>query len=165
MVMATKLSWMLLLASVVGGLFLPWPHAAAQPDAGWTVFTDGEDTSVQYPSALFPNEGGNASPPGSIFTTRDGRARLHIFTVRNERDESPAQFLNRLFPNDRRKLNYDRVAAKFFAVSENKGNRILYRRCNFSNRLIHCIDLNYPRREKLSWDGIVTRISLSLRPR
>jgi hypothetical protein len=31
--------------------------------------------------------------------------------------------------------------------------------------MIHCIDLQYPRREKRAWDAIVTRISLSLRPR
>ena len=66
---------------------------------------------------------------------------------------------------DRRQLDYDRIASNFFALSENKVDRILYRRCNFSNRMIHCIDMNYPRREKLLWDEIVTRISLSLRPR
>jgi hypothetical protein len=163
--MATKPSWWMLLASIVPGLLLPWPHAAAQSDAQWTVFTDGEGTSVQYPSDVFPIEGGEAFPPGSVFTTRDGRARLHVFTVRNERDESPGQFMKREFTGDRRQLDYDRVASTFFAVSANKGDRILYRRCNFSNRLIHCIDLNYPRREERSWDGIVTRISLSLRPR
>ena len=162
--MVTKLTCVLQFASVVAALFLCVPGAGSQPDVGWIIFSDG-NLSVQYPGGLFPIQGGKASPPGPVFTTRDGRARLHIFTVRNERDESPEQFLNRLFPRDRRALDYDRVTKTFFAVSENKGDRILYRRCNFSNGLIHCIDLNYPRREKLSWDGIVTRISLSLRPR
>jgi hypothetical protein len=40
-------------------------------------------------------------------------------------------------------------------------------RCNFSEfhgQNIHCFDLVYPQREKRAWDGIVTRISLSLRP-
>jgi hypothetical protein len=31
--------------------------------------------------------------------------------------------------------------------------------------MIHCVDLRYPRGEKRAWDRIVTRISLSLRPR
>jgi len=161
--MVTKALWTLQLASV--GLVLSLAHARAQGNAGWTIFSDGKGTSVQYPSGVFPIEDGKGSPPGSVFTTRDGRSRLHIFTVRNERDESPERFLNRLFPRDRRELDYDRVTSKFFAVSENKSDRILYRRCNFSYGLIHCIDLAYPRREKLSRDGIVTRISLSLRPR
>src|SRR3954470_10564772 len=141
--MASNLKYVLQLIAVVAGI-LPFQHAGAQSDAGWTVFTNGS-MSVEYPSGIFPIDGGNASPPGSVFATSDGRARLHIFTVLNEREESPEQFLNRLFPRDRRELDYDRVTTKFFALSENKGDRILYRRCNFSNHLIHCIDLNYPR--------------------
>jgi hypothetical protein len=30
--------------------------------------------------------------------------------------------------------------------------------------MIHCIDLRYPVGQKRAWDGVVTRISLSLRP-
>jgi hypothetical protein len=29
---------------------------------------------------------------------------------------------------------------------------------------IHCLDLVYPQAEKRAWDGVVTRISRSLRP-
>src|SRR5437762_12721580 len=135
--MAIKPSWWILLVSAVAGL-LPLPRAAAQSVAAWTIFTDANNTSVQYPSGVFPLEAGEGVPPGSVFTTRDGRARLHIFTARNDRGESPGQYLKRVFPHNRRQLDYDRVASNFFAVSENRGDRILYRRCNFSNRLIHC---------------------------
>jgi len=154
----------MLLAGVAGGL-LPLGPSMAQPDARWTVFTDANGTSVQYPSDLFPGDGLEKDELGSVLSTRDGRARLYIFTVPNERNESPAQYVRRSFPGDRRSLDYDRVAASFFAISENRGDRILYQRCNFSNRLIRCIRLDYPRREEREWDGIVTRISLSLRPR
>jgi hypothetical protein len=120
---------------------------------------------VEYPSELFSILNAGQSPEDSVFTTGDGRARLNIFALRNERDESPAQYLRRVYPGDRKRLDYDRVAPNFFAVSENNGARIFYRRCNFVSRTIHCIDLSYPRREKQEWDGIVTRISLTLRPR
>jgi hypothetical protein len=45
---------------------------------------------------------------------------------------------------------------------------IYYSRCNFSGsstHTIHCFDLVYPQEEKTAWDPVVTRISLSLRPR
>jgi hypothetical protein len=45
---------------------------------------------------------------------------------------------------------------------------IYYSRCNFSGSstdTIHCFDLVYPQEEKTAWDPVVTRISLSLRPR
>jgi hypothetical protein len=42
---------------------------------------------------------------------------------------------------------------------------ILYRRCNFAGGAIHCFDVRYPRAEKRAWDGPVTRMSLTLRPR
>src|SRR5262245_24427416 len=141
--------------------------AAAQSDLEWSVFRNDKDTTVQVPRGVFALEDNEAevTPPGQLFTTADGRARLHIFAYRNDRNETPGQHLNRVFPQDRRLLNYDRVTRTFFAVSQNKDDRILYRRCNFSDGLIHCIDLDYPRREERAWDGIVTRISLSLRPR
>jgi hypothetical protein len=40
-------------------------------------------------------------------------------------------------------------------------------RCNFSGGapgVVHCFDLKYPQEEKGSWDAVVTRLSLSLRP-
>ena len=51
-------------------------------------------------------------------------------------------------------------------LSHRSDGVILYSRCNFSQgrRAIHCFDLLYPQEEKRSWDAIVTRISLSLRP-
>jgi hypothetical protein len=64
-------------------------------------------------------------------------------------------------------LDYVRVARSFFAISSEGDGVILYSRCNFSGGrrgVIHCFDLKYPQEEKRSWDAVVTRISLSLRP-
>ena len=67
---------------------------------------------------------------------------------------------------DRSALDYTRIARSFFAISSEHDGVILYSRCNFSRagRAIHCFDLVYPQEEKRSWDAVVTRISLSLRP-
>ena len=151
----------LLLLPLIG--FAPLP-ALAQPGGGWgTLQHDG--AMVQVPRDVFPNDAGAGSPPGRLLATPDGRAKLHLFTIRNDRGENPAQFLRRVFPRDRGRLSYDRVTHNFFAVSQPSRERILYRRCNFVGAVIHCVDLQYPRGEKRAWDRIVTRASLSLRPR
>ena len=140
------------------------PPAQAAPHDWATLSHDG--AVVQVPRDVFPVAAGEGEPRGRLLATPDGRARLHVFTVGNERGESPAQFLARVFPRDRGQLTYQRVARNFFAVSQPaEGGRILYRRCNFVRDVIHCVDLQYPRSEKRAWDAIVTRISLSLRPR
>jgi hypothetical protein len=144
------------------GLALPPAQAASHDWA--TLRHDG--AIVQVPRDVFAAEAGEGDPKGRLLATPEGRARLHVFTVRNQRGESPAQFLARVFPRDRGRLTYERVARNFFAVSQPaEGGRILYRRCNFVRDVIHCVDLQYPRGEKRAFDGIVTRISLSLRPR
>jgi hypothetical protein len=139
---------------------------ARTSDAGWTRFADAQGTSVQFPRNVFAVEAGQDSPPGPVFATSDGRARIHIFVVRNERGESPAQYLRRNFPRNLGTLAYDRVGGNFFAVSQAREGMIFYRRCNFSgDGNIHCVDVRYPQSEKRAWDSTVTRISLSLRPR
>ena len=63
--------------------------------------------------------------------------------------------------------DYVRITRSFFAISTERRGVILYSRCNFSGGVrgvIHCFDLKYPQQEKRSWDAVVTRISLSLRP-
>jgi hypothetical protein len=42
----------------------------------------------------------------------------------------------------------------------------VYLRCNFSSTrggTLHCADIRYPINEKRDWDGVVTRISRSVR--
>ena len=136
----------------------------------WTTFQDDRGTVVQYPRGIFAVEAraveSRDDSVGRVFTTADGRAKLHIVALRNQRNESPARYLKRVFTNNREQVTYDRVTDNFFALSAPHKGRILYRRCNFpATGLIHCIDLEYPRGEQRAWDDIVTRISLSLRPR
>ena len=143
------------------------PHpAAAQPAAQWTTYRNDSGTTVPFPADLFTQRAGEGTPRGEVFTSADGRARLHIFALANERNESPARFIKRVIVDDRRKLTYERVTRDFFVFSAPESGRILYRRCNFArDRMIHCVDLRYPRAEKRAFDGIVTRMSLGLRPR
>ena len=147
----------------LGLLAFALPAQAAAPHDWATLQHDG--SMVQVPRDVFAADAGAGNPPGRMLRTPDGRAHLHVFTVHNERGESPAPFLARVFPRDRTRLSYDRVARNFFAVSQPSETLILYRRCNFVRGDIHCIDLQYPRADKRAFDGIVSRISLSLRPR
>jgi hypothetical protein len=143
---------------------LSMASVAAASDRAWTNFANDLGTSVQYPRYVFQVGKGNGRE--RLFTTADGRAQLRIYAIRNERGESPTRYLKRMFVKGRDRLTYDRVASNFFAISAPDRGRVLYRRCNFSNAgIIHCIDLRYPAREKRAWDAVVTRISLSLRPR
>jgi hypothetical protein len=145
-------------------LCLSTTGVAVPSDLGWTRYVDDLGTSVEYPKELFPVGKGNRS--ALSFTTNDGRAEFRVFAFRNDRGESPARYLRRMFVKNRDRLTYDRVASDFFAVSAPDKDRVLYRRCNFArNGIIHCIDLRYPAHEKRQWDSVVTRISLSLRPR
>ena len=91
---------------------------------------------------------------------------MHVFAFPNERSENAAQFIARVIVDDRRKLTYQRIARDFFVFSAPENARILYRRCNFAHdRMIHCLDLRYPRAEKRAWNQFVTRMSLGLGPR
>ena len=151
-----------ILLTALGLSLLALPARAQQ----WTTFRNDSGTTVPYPADLFTLRAGEGTPRGAAFTSADGRARLHIFAFANERNESPAQFIRRVIVDDRRKLTYQRVARGFFVFSAPEEGRVLYRRCNFSrDRMIHCVDLRYPGAEKRAFDGIVTRMSLGLRPR
>ena len=135
--------------------------APAQP-VRWTTFTiPATGTSVDFPASIFTEEAGKPDGQGRRFTTSDGRADLTIQSAQNISDDSPAVFLAKKHPPSR--IQYKRVTARFFAVSSYKGDKVFYDRCNFSNRKIHCVLINYPAKEEHDWDGIVTRISLSLR--
>ena len=129
----------------------------------WRQYSDRSGTRVDYPAAVF-SETRAPAENGVTLTRADGRAQLRVFTVENKRGDTPRRFLRREFPLDRSTLSYDRVTGNFFVVSARREGRIVYTRCNFAAR-IHCIELAYPDGEKRTFDGIVTRISLSLRPR
>lgn len=139
-----------------------WPCAAA---AQWASFADSRGTSVQYPREIFTAPAGEGVPPGPVLQSADGGARLHVFTLANEGRASPAEFIRRVAPEQGEHLSYRRVSNRFLVFSDARGDLILYRRCNFIGRAIHCFDVRYPRGEKRAWDERVTRMSFSLRPR
>jgi len=139
--------------------------ASAQPlgDLGWSTLANRRGASVDFPGALFTKQV-SANEKLIAFTTADGRSRFELFSIPNSRGESPSQFARRA-ANGQEHLDYKRITTSFIAASTIKGGRVLYRRCNFSRGMIHCIDLRYPAPEERAWDTTVTRISLSLRPR
>jgi hypothetical protein len=150
-------------------LFLAAAGLAAPPLSAqerWAGYTDVWGTRASYPRDLFSVNKG-AEGGGQVFVTRDGRARLHIYAMENPKGLPPRQFMRSYFPGPRSTLTYDRVARNFFAVSTRREGMIVYLRCNFSSAggaTLHCVDIRYPTNEKRAWDGIVTRISRSLRP-
>jgi hypothetical protein len=157
--------------AVLAGLMafgLDCAHAQAGiSGARWATYQDKFGTEVHYPRELFSVAAGPTPVgTGQSFTTKDGRARLSIYAQPNTERHTPASYLRQYFRGSRRALHYDRVAPSFFAVSMNRSETILYRRCNFSQQgqsSIHCIDLSYPSSQKTAWDQTVTRISRSLR--
>ena len=119
-------------------------------------------TSVEMPVTIFTRDAG---PPeggtGRRFFTDDNRADLTVQSVPNPDNDSPATFLAKKKPPAG--IIYRRVTPDFFVVSSIRNDRIWYNRCNRSNGTMHCVMINYPAAEKRQWDGVVTRISHTLR--
>lgn len=139
-----------------------WASAAPAQPVRWTTYTIPQTgTSVDFPASIFTEEAGKPDGRGQRFRTSDGRADLTIQAAPNVSDDSPAAFLAKKHPPSR--IQYKRVTSRFFVVSSYKRDKVFYDRCNFSDRMVHCVLINYPASEEHDWDGIVTRISLSLR--
>jgi hypothetical protein len=134
----------------------------------WQVYADGYGTQVEYPSDIFSRSGGQSERGiGERFLTSDGQSVLDVYSIRNGPSVSPEEFLRANLKTPRSELEYERVTNSFFAISNVNDGVIYYSRCNFSRTpqpLISCIDMKYPQNQKRAWDGIVTRISRSLRP-
>jgi hypothetical protein len=130
--------------------------------ADWRKFViPSTGASADIPVSIF-NEG-TELPDGGIgrrFFTDDRRADLTIQSVPNPGNDSPATFLAKRNPPPA--ITYKRVTPGFFVVSSVRKDRIWYNRCNRADGYMNCILINYPRAEKLQWDGVVTRISLTL---
>jgi hypothetical protein len=146
-------------------LLLTVTTASAQPSGnlGWSELANRRGATVDFPGGLFTREVAFDSSRLS-FSTSEGTSRFELFSLENSRRETPSQFAKHA-DNGRERLTYKRITSNFIAASTIKEGRILYRRCNFSRGMIHCVDIRYPTAQKRAWDGIVTRISLSLRPR
>jgi hypothetical protein len=139
-----------------------------QKPVDWRTFEIPDfGTRIQYPAGIFSPAGKPEKGVGQRFERADGRAILSIYSHPNEAGDNPATYLRHNLRVSRSALDYARITRSFFAISSERGGVILYSRCNFSGGArgaIHCFDLKYPQEEKRSWDAVVTRISLSLRP-
>jgi hypothetical protein len=142
--------------------FMAWSSVVSAQPVRWTTYAiPATGTSVNIPVSIFTEDAGKPDGEGQRFRTADGRANLTIQAAPNVSNDTPAVFLAKKNPPPY--LQYKRVTSRFFAVSSYKGDRVFYDRCNFSGRMVHCVLINYPASEERDWDGIVTRISLSLR--
>jgi len=139
------------------------PGAAQSQDLGWRRYSLPQTmTSVDVPTGLFPVDGGPPeSGQGRMFRTADGSADLSVYAL-PDRGESPAEFLRTHFQLPTQAIVYRRVTNNMVTVSGFRGDKIWYARCNFMARHLRCVALNYPARDKLRWDAVVTRISHSL---
>jgi hypothetical protein len=153
--------------------FLPGAKAQVREGTGrglgWQNFqVEDFGTTVDYPSTIFSEPAGKAEKgTGQRFNSADGRSTLTIYALENADGDTPASYLRKNLRMRRSALDYERVTRSFFAISTEGQGTVLYSRCNFESGdggTIHCIDLVYPQEVARAWDGIVTRISRSLRP-
>jgi hypothetical protein len=153
--------------------FLPGADAQARGRMGqgldWqTLQVEGLGTAVDYPAGIFSEPAGKAEKgTGQRFNSADGRSTLTIYALENADGDTPASYLRKNLRMPRSALDYERVTRSFFAISRERQGTVLYSRCNFASAeggTVHCIDLVYPQEVARAWDGIVTRISRSLRP-
>jgi hypothetical protein len=148
-------------ALAIVGLFTPALGFAG--DTEWRRYViPSTGTSVDMPVSIFSSDAG---PPeggtGRKFFTEDRRADLTVQSVPNPANDSPAAFLARKQPPAG--IIYKRITSDFFVVSSIRNDRIWYNRCNRGTGTMNCVLINYPAREKRQWDGVVTRISHTLR--
>jgi hypothetical protein len=136
---------------------------------GWQTFQVKQyGTTVDYPATIFSEPAGKAEKgTGQRFNSADGRSTLTIYALENAEGDTPASYLRKNLRMPRSAIDYERVTRSFFAISVERQGTVLYSRCNFASGdggTVHCIDLVYPQDVARAWDGIVTRISRSLRP-
>jgi hypothetical protein len=139
------------------------PTLALAGDAEWRRYVvPSTGTSVDMPVSIFTSDAGAPeNGTGRKFFTEDRRADLTVQSMPNPGNDSPATFLAKMRPPSG--IIYKRITSDFFVVSSTRGDRIWYNRCNRGQGAMNCVLINYPAAEKRQWDGIVTRISPTLR--
>ncbi len=160
-----------LLALHVAALVSPAARAQVQqpvPATDWRSFENPQShTTIEYPAAIFVPAGPSERGTGERFQSRDRGATLSVYSQPNRTSETPLSYLQKNLKVTPSTIEYKRITRTFFALSTESGGAVYYTRCNFSAGspgALHCFELSYPQHEKAAWDGIVTRMSLSLRP-
>jgi len=139
--------------------------AAAERPSGWGRYRDRQlGMAFDFPSHIFSLRSAEQGREGVVFSTPDGRARIRVFSVDNEANDTPRSYLRKIAKPDEAKFTYVRTKRRFFVASGTREGNIFYSRCNFrsSGERVSCFQLDYPQAEKRAWDDVVTRISLSL---
>jgi len=134
--------------------------------SGWGRYRDRNfGMAFDFPAHVFSLKSAEQGGQGVAFSTPDGRARIRVFAVVNEANDTPRRYLSRIAKADEGRFTYVRTTSRFFVASGTRDGMIFYRRCNFPasvDRRVTCFHMDYPQREKRAWDDVVTRISLSL---
>jgi hypothetical protein len=140
--------------------------SAAERPPGWGRYRDRNfGMAFDFPAHIFSLKSAEQGGEGVLFSTPDGRARLRVFSLRNEANDTPRRYLSRIANPEQTRFTYVRTTRRFFVASGTRDGTIFYRRCNFfGHKRVSCFQLDYPEGEKRAWDNIVTRISLSLAP-
>jgi hypothetical protein len=138
------------------------PLTAMAQSLSWHDYVVPESGAVaQIPTTVFSDDGGKPGTGfGRRFFTSDRRANLTVQSIPNETGDSPAAFLAKKKPPAN--IEYRRITSRFFVVSSVRDQQIWYDRCNFADRFVTCVLINYPASEKRQWDSVVTRISNTL---
>jgi hypothetical protein len=132
---------------------------------GWKLFEGGQGLNVRYPAGVFSvDDGVTERGVGRKFKSQDARYQFAAYALANTNNETPRAYLQKNLLVPQSDLTYRRATKKFFVVSSIRDGWIFYSRCNFAGG-IYCIYLEYPQPDKVAWDGIVSRVSYSLRPR
>ena len=153
--------------AALAALLLSSAAAAQRPD--WQVFVEPQfGTRIDYPADVFAVSGGASERGiGERFRSADGEAVLDVYSLPNTDNVTPAAYLRANLQVPRGQIEYERITAAFFAISNARDGVVYYSRCNFSRgrqALISCFDLQYPQAQERAWDDLVTRMSRSLRP-
>jgi hypothetical protein len=138
---------------------------AAERPAGWGRYRDRQlGMAFDFPSHVFSLKSAEQGQDGVVFSTPDGRARIRVFAVRNEANDTPQSYLRKIARPEEARFTYVRTTPRFFVASGTREGNIFYSRCNFrrAGQRVSCFQMDYPQSEKRAWDATVTRISLSL---
>ena len=159
---------MIRVLTLLAGIFispLAFANQATHFSESW-VTAAAPGMSVQYPASVFRVIAGPAPKgEGRVLRSADGSAGLMYYTDNNTQHDSPVSFMRKV-NSAQLKVDYTRVTAHFVVVSGVREGRIYYSRCNFPYGAagpIHCVEIVYRESEKLAWDPLVTRISLTLK--
>lgn len=140
--------------------------ARTEGSGGWGRYRDRDlGMAFDFPSHVFPLRSAEQGNKGVVFSTADGRAKIRVFAFMNDARDTPRSYLAKIARPDEGKFTYVRTTPRFFVASGTRAGTIFYRRCNFfrsADGRVSCFQIDYPQQEKRAWDGIVTRISLSL---